>query len=99
MTNPIIDNNGHQRWYNNEKQYHREDGPAVILDNGYYMAWYKNGNFHRTDGPARTWHENIHMHEWFIDDIRYRDNKSFQRAAKLSDEDMNFIILKYGDVK
>ena len=35
---------------------------------------------------------------WCINGIRYYSNKTYQAAAKLLDEDMCAIILKYGDV-
>ena len=31
--------------------FHREDGPAVIMNNG-YQSYYVNNNLHREDGPA-----------------------------------------------
>jgi hypothetical protein len=52
--------------------------------------------FHRTDGPAIIWND-YHM-SWHVDGRRYRDNKSFQVAANLSDEDMLAMILTYGNV-
>jgi hypothetical protein len=57
----------------------------------------ENGKMHREDGPAY-----IHwggVQAWYINGERYRDTKSYQEAAKLSDEDMLMITLKYGNVK
>jgi hypothetical protein len=73
MINPQISRIGNQRWYDENGQYHRTDGPAVILHNN-VKRWYLNGH-------------------------RYYDNKSFQLAADLSDEDMIAIVLKYGNVE
>jgi hypothetical protein len=73
MRNPTIDEEGNKHWYNNQKHFHREDGPAVISSRG---------------GIS-----------WYIDGSRYYNNKTFQLAANLSDEDMLAMILKYGNVK
>jgi hypothetical protein len=35
---------------------------------------------------------------WYINNERCFNNKSFQKAANLSDEDMIAIVLKYGNV-
>jgi hypothetical protein len=87
--------NGAQYWHNEKGQYHREDGPAVIWENG-LQEWYNDGVLHREDGPAVyiTGHQS-----WYLNDNQYTDNKTFQLAANLSDEDMLAMILKYGNVK
>jgi hypothetical protein len=36
---------------NKNKQFHNEDGPAIIWDSG-DMEWFNNGILHRLDGPA-----------------------------------------------
>lgn len=46
-----ISDKGIERWYNENDQLHREDGPAVIYPNE-VQQWYKNGKLHREDGPA-----------------------------------------------
>ena len=51
MNNPQIDADGTKRWYNEEKQLHRLDGPAIELANG-TKHWYQNGKCHRLDGAA-----------------------------------------------
>ena len=61
-------------------------------DVGYYVG----DNAHRTDGPALI-KENGYK-TWMLHAKIYYDNKSFQRDAGLSDEDMLAMILKYGDV-
>jgi len=95
MTNPEIDNYGNQFWYNSNGQFHREDGPAIIHHNG-YQAWCINGKSHREDGSAVIY--SAGYREWWIGNINYTDNKSFQLAANITDEDMLIINLKYGDV-
>jgi hypothetical protein len=52
---------------------------------------------YRTDGPAVIWSDGYQS--WWINDERYLNNKSFQKAAGISDEDMIAMVLKYGDVK
>jgi hypothetical protein len=61
------------------------------------QEWYINGRFHRTDGPAIIYFNG--MKRWYLYDKRFLDNKSYQKVAGISDEDMTAIILKYGDVK
>ena len=46
-----VDNNGTKRWYNEQGQRHREDGPAIDCANG-TKYWYHNDKRHREDGPA-----------------------------------------------
>jgi hypothetical protein len=95
MSKSVTDK-GTQVWQNDMYQYHRVDGPATVWIDGTEL-WYINGKLHRTDGPAIYGNDRHQL--WFIDDIRYYNNKSFQEAASLSDEDMIAIVLKYGDVK
>jgi len=37
-----IDKNGSRLWFNDDRQFHRTDGPAVELANG-SKRWYLNG--------------------------------------------------------
>lgn len=60
------------------------------------IFWIKSGRQHRIDGPSLIGLEGQRM--WCINGIRYYSNKTYQAAAKLLDEDMCAIILKYGDV-
>jgi hypothetical protein len=91
----VIHADGTQQWYVNGK-WHRTDGPAMIYPDGAQL-WYINGDLHRKDGPAYI--SASGYKEWYVSDIQYFDNKSFQQAAKLTDEDMLMIKIKYGDVK
>ena len=43
--------NGAIEYRNEDGEFHREDGPAIIFRD-IYIAWYKNGKLHREDGPA-----------------------------------------------
>lgn len=95
MTNPVIDEYG-QRWFNANKDLHREDGPAWIMPSG-TQAWFRNGKHHRIDGPAIVWYGADTG--WYVNNIRVFNNKEFQKAANLTDEEMTALILKYGNVK
>jgi hypothetical protein len=41
----------------------------------------------------------VETQAWSVNGKKFYHNKSFQKAANLSDEDMLAIVLKYGDVK
>ena len=66
MTNEVeikTDSDGSRYWYQNG-QLHRTDGPAVEYSDG-LRYWYQNGVRHRTAGPAvehpdgsRYWYQN-----------------------------------------
>jgi len=49
--NPVVDENGNKKWFNNNSELHREDGPALEHTSGTKM-WFINGELHREDGPA-----------------------------------------------
>jgi hypothetical protein len=51
MTNPFTDSDGNKSWYNDQCQFHREDGPAIEYASG-EKCWYIDDKLHREDGPA-----------------------------------------------
>jgi hypothetical protein len=57
-----IDECGTKRWYNEQGELHREDGPAVKRTDG-SKYWYLNGKLHREDAPAVEW-ENGYKEWW-----------------------------------
>ena len=59
-------------------------------------VYYKHGRRHRIDGPAAEYANGKYM--WCLNGDIYLNNKEFQKAAGISDEDMFMLILKYGDV-
>ena len=63
MNNPVIDEDGTKRWYNEMGQLHRLDGPALIYKDG-AKIWLQNDKYHRDDGPARLWRNG--SEEWYI---------------------------------
>jgi hypothetical protein len=69
----------------------------LVTDGQGTKRWFnKNRKLHREDGPAVIYSDGYKS--WWINDIRYRDNQSFKKAANITDEDMTAIILKYGNV-
>lgn len=68
-----------------------------VIDNE-FQFWIKNGMYHRIDGPALIYASDDSGESWYIDGKNYGNNKEFQDAARLSDEDMAVLILKYGNV-
>lgn len=48
---PNIDEVGTERWYDDEGELHRENGPAIVHFHG-RKAWFIHGIRHREDGPA-----------------------------------------------
>jgi hypothetical protein len=52
QTNPVIDEFGDRKWYQN-KQLHRVDGPSCECADG-SQFWYRDGQLNRTGGPAVT---------------------------------------------
>lgn len=85
---------GERRWYKGG-YWHREDGPAIIQPDGTNF-WYQNGKLHRTDGPAIVWWDGEVA--WWIAGTRYFDDKTFRKHAGISEEELAFLILKYGHV-
>lgn len=80
LPNPIIDSWGISYWFNDEKELHRDDGPAVIQDDKWY---YQHGKLHRLDGPAIEWFDgekNWYYKGKFICDSSQQE---FERKIKL----------------
>ena len=69
-----VDCHGNRFYYNNARQLHRTDGPAIECpDNSKYC--YQNGRRHRTDGPAIE--RNDGYREWWINGVElpvYQDD-------------------------
>jgi hypothetical protein len=71
MINPQIDGYGTKRWYNEQGELHREDGPAIEYANG-IKKWYLNGLLHREDGPAIEYVTG--NKEWYLNGERHRED-------------------------
>lgn len=83
---------GYEEWHH-DGNLHRDDGPAAIWPDG-VMMWYKHGKKHRIDGPATIWGDG--RKAWWVNDVLVHTPKLFQKFANLTDEEMTFILLKYG---
>lgn len=62
---------------------------------------YRNadGLRHRIDGPALFNYKSIHEpHEWYANDVRCTTWDEFSKFSKISDEQLAFLILKYGTI-
>lgn len=64
-----FDRTGDKRWYNDKKQLHREDGPAIERLNG-EKIWCALGRRHREDGPAIMYKNG--RKQWWINGTRIR---------------------------
>ena len=71
--------NGTVRYQNQDGQYHRTNGPAVIWPDG-LQAWYRNGLLHREDGPALA---NVHgICYWYRDGQKVSEKEFYSLRAK-----------------
>ena len=59
--------NGAIHWYNQEGQYHREDGPAAEYADG-TKHWFKNDRYHREDGPAIEYANGTKS--WYLEGVK-----------------------------
>jgi hypothetical protein len=69
--NPKIDTEGVKRWYNEQGEVHREDGPAVEYPNG-QKNWYRHNQIHREDGPAIEYPNGDES--WYQNSVRHRED-------------------------
>ena len=67
-----IDKDGNIRYYNEQGQFHREDGPAIEYASG-TKYWYLNGLVHREDGPAVEYTDGHKA--WYLNDKRYSEQE------------------------
>jgi hypothetical protein len=67
-----IDTDGNIRYYNEQGQFHREDGPAIEYASG-TKYWYLNGLVHREDGPAVEYTDGHKA--WYLNDKRYSEQE------------------------
>lgn len=82
-------------WLDGKK--HRTDGGPAVTRPGGYKAWYQHDQLHRTDGPAIEFRSGTL--EWWVAGIQYYDNAEYQEAAKLTHEEMEVLVLKFGDIE
>ena len=91
-----VDTNGNRYWWQNGQR-HREDGPAIENASG-YRSWFQNGQRHRVDGPAieytdgtRIWYQNGHRHRLDGPAVEYMngDKEWWINNKKLTQEEFN----------
>lgn len=84
MSYKEIDKSGTIKWYNEDGQYHKEDGPAIVYSNG-DKFWYINGDLHREDGPAVKFINGYNR--WWINGVEYTEHeyKVKMRLKKLKE--------------
>ena len=88
------------RWCNVHGYFHRVDGPAVELNNE-ITQWYIGGLLHRLDGPAvESLLDGVDcvIYGWYVNGIECFDFKDFQKAGKLTDDQITILRLKYGEI-
>ena len=78
-----VDADGTRRWYNENNQLHRTDGPAMEYANG-TKHWYLNDQLHRTDGPAVEWSNGTK--EWYLNGVRLTESEFLAKTKKASCE-------------
>jgi len=86
--------NGKQEWYSHG-HLHRVDGPAITRASG-RLEWYHRGKLHRVDGPAVIRADG--SKEWWVLGDRMRSSAEFQHRARITNEEMLALVIKYGDV-
>jgi antitoxin component YwqK of YwqJK toxin-antitoxin module len=70
-----------ERWYNEDEELHREEGPAEVryFPNGNVSRenWIKNNISHHEDGPASIWYYDngkVHTKMWAVNNMFSRDD-------------------------
>lgn len=79
---PEIDKRGTKFWYNEKREHHREDGPAIEGVDG-YKSWWISGERHREDGPAIEYPDG--EGEWYYNNkfINCDSQEEFERLIQL----------------
>jgi hypothetical protein len=90
MIKMIIDKDGDEVWYDSSIKEYGEGGELYS----------SNLHWHRIDGPAVTYAYNDFGigYEWWVNDKKCRTFKEFQEEAKLTDDQMCILRLKYGEI-
>ena len=88
-----IDKNGNTLYYNEQGQFHREDGPAVVWADGRKEYWIDD-ELHRVDGPAvvcadgdKYWFKHGQKHREDGPAIEFAEYKAWYHHDKLHRED------------
>ena len=62
---------GTKRWFNENAELHREDGPAVAHSDG-TKYWHINGDLHRENGPAIEYPDGTKI--WYYKNKLHRED-------------------------
>jgi len=92
MSTPVTLKDGTIRYFNEKKQLHREDGPAIIWLSG-DKEWFLNGKRHRQGAPAIEFAE---VKVWYIDGKKHREDGA---AVEYNEESLNQYFLRDKEVK
>jgi len=72
MSNPVIEEDGTKRWFDEDGNHHRADGPAVEYASGIKM-WSWHGKIHRVDGQAIEMVDG--SGEWYLADTKLTEEE------------------------
>jgi hypothetical protein len=86
------DQGGTKKWYNQQGQLHRTDGPAYETANG-GKEWYLNGQLHRTDGPAIEYPDG--HKRWYLNGQRLTVARWIEQVAA-TEQERTLLMLKFG---
>lgn len=80
--NRHIDDHGTIIYRDNDKRFHREDGPAIEYRDG-SIYWYIYGKLHRLDGPAIEYSGGFPVggKEWWVEGINYPEELTYWMAV------------------
>lgn len=80
--------------YDDDNEFHCNDGPAIMKTVGSGLMWYKHGMLHRTDGPATmmSW-----ATEWWVNGELMVSWDHYQETTGCALEDLVMLRLKWGE--
>lgn len=78
------------------------NGGAIYYPNGDIVYTNKKHEVHRIDGPAHIYQSYTGAanmkHSWFVNNKRVYNWEEFQKASKISNEELLLLILQYGEI-
>ena len=79
-------------WFNEKGQYHKDNGPAIILNSG-TIIYAQNGLRHNSNGPAVEWKTG--EKQWFYNGKEF-EFKNWLEETNISDEEKLKLKLQFG---
>jgi len=76
----VIDEDGVIKWFNEDNQLHREDGPAIEYPNG-DKHWFMYNRLHRLNGPAIP-SRNGNIQFWYLNGIEYSEKEYKEKMRR-----------------